>query len=348
MLHWVGNLFTWVQSGFITWPALNETEDEEKSKYSFKQESNIKETNDKLKKMAIEVTESASKNTNNDNNQPNENQNKMMLKVNKAPKRNTRTPAKSKRKNIRKSAKKSAKKTPRIPQLAKPPTRKRKIVRAKRRKASASAKKPRKTPRKKINKTPRKQLASKQLKVINGSKSQSAKTKIAGKKRKRSAMEIDDVEKPKLSSPKRRKLTSPVKSTRKSVAATPARSTKTTPKRRSTRKSAKKSASRTVRRSVRTSRKSTPAKATRKSPRNIKKVEGKFVEKIYGERIENGKTEYLMKFKGFTIAESEWRRANDSLLCQACIAQYRRDLRNKSRVRYMRRIVRDINKKQQK
>ena len=342
-MYWAGNVFSWVSSGFSQWYSpKNQDQNDEKSslekmdneysnslKQEIKNQNQSSSPNNKIMKMAIDITEACSVN----NAQLPNDKDKITFKVNdKTTKNQKRSQTKGKSKTVnakkkssnKKSRPLSAKKAKRIPQIQHPPVkskRNKKIVRVKGKKAVPKIK------AKVVGVRSKRALASKRLKVINTSKSQSAK--ISGKKRKRSAIDNGEAEKPKMTSPKRRRLTSPTKT----KITSPTKYVKKSTPKRSTRKAPRKSFG------------GMRPKAARKFNKTKTETEERNVEKIYGERVENGQTEYLMKFKGCLIAESEWRKADDSVLCQACIAQYKRDLRKPSKKKYMQRIVRDINKK---
>ena len=88
------------------------------------------------------------------------------------------------------------------------------------------------------------------------------------------------------------------------------------------------------------------------SPRKkrVKRSQEKVVEKCYGERVLPGTSqiEYLVKYRGVRKSQSSWQKSDDSLVFQAVLAQYRRDMKNPSRKSYMKRVVRQIEAKQQK
>eukprot|EP01083_Nonionella_stella_P190261 704680_1 len=91
--------------------------------------------------------------------------------------------------------------------------------------------------------------------------------------------------------------------------------------------------------------KSPPKKRRRMTlPININDAE-KLVERIYGERIHNGNIEYLMKWKGYKKEESTWEQDNGSETCKESIKQFKIDLENEEKKKYMKRVVREINSK---
>lgn len=71
------------------------------------------------------------------------------------------------------------------------------------------------------------------------------------------------------------------------------------------------------------------------------------VEKIYGERTIDEQTEYLMKLKGSTMKESVWRKSDNSESVNAAIEQFQKDQQNTQRKKYMLRVVKQVNAKNQ-
>ena len=68
----------------------------------------------------------------------------------------------------------------------------------------------------------------------------------------------------------------------------------------------------------------------------------KCVERIYGQRIENGKTEYLMKWKGMKVNQSTWTKSDNSAVCNVAIEQFKQNQQNSQRRTYMQRVVKGM------
>lgn len=88
----------------------------------------------------------------------------------------------------------------------------------------------------------------------------------------------------------------------------------------------------------------------KKRAKKSKVAAEKVIEKIYGERIVPGttsQTEYLVKYHGVRKSDASWQKSDDSLMFNAVLAQFRVDMKNPSRKKYMKTVCRQIASKQQ-